>query len=131
MVGVGSAEQTGVAGLDQACRAAFGAGDHGQAAGGGLEDHLSISVSAAAEEEDVGAGVGARQVLAGEPAEEGRLLPQSLAQLPFLGPAAGEQQMQQRVGGVGAEEALGQQVNSLLAGEAAGVEDLDLARESV
>ena len=32
---------------------------------------------------------------------------------------------------VGAQEALGQQVDALLAGEAAGVEDLDLAREGV
>ena len=39
--------------------------------------------------------------------------------------------MQARVGLVGAEEALGEQVDALLAGEPAGVEDLDLARVGV
>ncbi|MGN6257493.1 MAG: hypothetical protein ACTHN3_07055 [Solirubrobacterales bacterium] len=39
--------------------------------------------------------------------------------------------MQTRVGGVRAQEALGEQVDALLTGEAAGVEDLDLTGEGI
>ena len=59
------------------------------------------------------------------------MLAEPRPQLLLLGAAAGEQQVQPRVGVVGAQEALGEQVDALLAGEAAGVEDLDLAREGV
>ena len=131
VVGVGAAEEAGVAVLDQRRRPTLGDGDDRQAAGRRLEDHLAVGVGAAAEEEGVGAGVSARQVLAGEPAEEGGAFAEPLAQLGFLGTAAGEQQVQARIGLVGAEEGLGQQVDSLFAGQAAGVEDLDLAWEGV
>ena len=47
------------------------------------------------------------------------MLAEALAQLALLRAAAGEQQVQARVGFVGAEEALGQQVDPLLAGQAA------------
>lgn len=57
------------------------------------------------------------------------MLSQPGAQLVLLGATAGEQQVQARVGLAGAQEALGKQVDSLLAGQAAGVEDLDLAGE--
>src|SRR5215218_1765762 len=106
LVGVGTAEQARVAVLDQGRRTAFGDGDDREAAGGGLEHHLAVSIGAAAEEESVGAGVDAGKFLAREPAEEGRPLPQPLAQLGFLGAAAGEQQVQARVAVVGADEAL-------------------------
>ena len=59
------------------------------------------------------------------------MLAEPRAQLRLLGAAAGQQQVQARVGAMGAQEALGQQVDALLAGEAAGVEDLDLARVGV
>ena len=84
-----------------------------------------------AEEEDVGAGVGAGQLLAPEPAEEGRVLAEPRPQLALLRAAAGQQQVQARVGAARAQEALGQQVDPLLAGQPAGVEDLDLARVGV
>ena len=98
VVGVGLAEHAGVAVLDQRGRAALGDGDDRQAAGAGLEHDLAVGVGGRAEEEDVGAGVGARQLLALEPAEEGRVLAEADAQLVLLGPAAGEQQVQARVG---------------------------------
>ena len=122
------AEHAGVAVLDQRGGAALGDGDDRQAARPGLDDHLAVGVGARAEEEEVGAGIGARQLLALEPAEEGRALAELRAQLLLLGAAAGEQQVQPRVDGVGAEEALGEQVDPLLAGQPAGVEDLELAR---
>ena len=128
VVGVGPAEHPGVAVLDQRGRAALGDRDDRQAAGAGLEHDLAVGVGGRAEEEDVGAGVGARQVLALEPAEEGRALAEPRPQLALLGPAAGEQQVQPRVGLVRPQEALGEQVDPLLAGQATGVENLDLAR---
>ena len=115
--------------LDQRGRAALGDGDDRQAAGARLEHDLAVGVGVRAEEEDVGAGVGAGQVLALEPAEEGRVLAEAGAQLALLGTAAGQQQVQPWIGLAGTQEALGEQVDALLAGEAAGVEDLELARE--
>jgi hypothetical protein len=79
---------------------------------------LAVGVGAAGEEEDAGAGVGARQVLSSEPAEEGRVLAEPCPQLPFLGPAAGKQQVQSWIGALGAEEALGEQIDPLLVGSA-------------
>src|SRR6478752_3870409 len=87
VAGVGTAEEAGVTVLDQRRRAAFGDGDDREAAGGGLEDHLAVGVGAAGEEEGVGAGVGARQLLVLEPAEEGGAIAEAGAQLPFLGAA--------------------------------------------
>ena len=131
VVGVGLAEHPGVAVLDQRGRAALGDGDDRQAAGAGLDHDLAVGVGARAEEEDVGAGVGAGQLLALEPAEEGGALAEPRAQLLLLGAAAGEQQVQARVDGVGAQEALGEQVDALLAGQPARVEDLELAGEGL
>jgi hypothetical protein len=131
VVCVRAAEQAGVTVLDQRRWTAFGDGDDRQATGGRLEDDLTVGVGAAAEQEGIGAGVGARQILAAEPAEEGGTLAEPLAQLAFLWTAAGEQEVQARVGGVGAEEGLGEQVDALLAGQPPRVEDLDLAGEGV
>ena len=97
VVGVGPAEHAGVAVLDQRGRAALGDRDDRQAARPGLDHDLAVGVGARAEEEDVGAGVGARQLLALEPAEEGGALAEPLAQLALLRAAAGEQQVQARV----------------------------------
>ena len=55
------------------------------------------------------------------------MLAEPRPQLRLLGAATGEQQVQPRVGRARPQEALGEQVDALLAGEAAGVEDLDLA----
>ncbi len=131
MVGVGTAEQPGVAVLDQRRRAALGDRDDRQPAGAGLEDHLAVGVGDAAEEEDVGARVGDREVLAAEPAEEGGGVAEPRAQLLFLGAAARQQQVQPGICGVGAEEGVGEQVDALLLREPARVEDLDLARVGV
>jgi hypothetical protein len=76
VVGVGLAEHAGMAVLDQRGGSTLGDRDHGHAAGAGLEHHLPVGIGGRAEEEDVGAGVGASQVLALEPAEEGRVLAQ-------------------------------------------------------
>ena len=51
------------------------------------------------------------------------------AQLALLGTAAGEQQVQARLDAARPQEALGEQVDALLAGQAARVEDPQLARE--
>ncbi len=127
VVGVGPAEHSGVAVLDQGRWAALGDSDDRQTAGAGLEHDLAVRVGGRAEEEEVGAGVGASEILALEPAEEGCGVAEALAQLPFLGAAAGEQEVQPRIGRPRSQEALGQQVDALLAGQATGVEDLDLA----
>src|SRR4029077_15049142 len=82
-------------------------------------------VGDAAEEEYVGAGVGDREVLAAEPAEEGGGVAEPGAQLRLLGTAAGQQQVQARVGLVGTEEGLGERDDPLLARLPSGVEDLD------
>ena len=129
VVGIRPTEEAGVTVLDQRRGPTFGDGHNRQTAGGRLEDDLAISVGTTAEEEGIGTGVGARQVIAGEPAEEGGPLAKPLPQLAFLGTAAGEQQVQTGVRGVGAEESLGQQVDPLFAGQTPRVEDLDLAGE--
>jgi hypothetical protein len=127
VIGVWPAEHPGVAVLDQRGRATLGDRDDRQAAGAGLEHDLAIGVGGRAEKEDVGAGIGARQILALEPAEERRPLAEPCPQLRFLRPTAGKQQVQPRIRPMRQQEALGEQVDPLLAGEAAGVEDLDLA----
>ena len=132
-LGVGRAEQSGLAVVDQRRGATDADGDDRQPARLGLDDHLAVGVGAAAEEEHVGARVGARQVLSAEPAEEGRVLAEPLAQLRLLGPASGEQQVQAWVMAPCPQEGLGEQVDALFlrqparvqhpqhAGEAAGV----------
>ena len=67
---LGRAQATGDPVLDQRARPALGHGHDRQAARLGLEQHLAEGVRAAREEEEVGARVGARQLLALEPAEE-------------------------------------------------------------
>jgi hypothetical protein len=127
VVRIRAAEQAGVAVLDQRRRPALGDGDDGQATGAGLEDRLTVGVGGTGEEEDIGAGVGAGQLLAAEPTEEGRVPAKAGTELTLLGAAPGQQQVEARIGIARPQEALGQQVDPLLAGHPAGVEDLDLA----
>ncbi len=97
VVGVGLAEHAGMAVLDQRGRPALGDGDDGDAASARLEHHLPVGIRGRAEKEDVGAGVGASELLSLEPTKEGRVLAEAAAQLVFLRPTAGEEQVQSRV----------------------------------
>jgi hypothetical protein len=127
LVGIGPAEHARVAILDQRGGAAFGHGVNGDAAGAGLEHDLAICIGGRAEEEDVGAGISPGEGLAFEPTEECGVLSQAETQLLFLRTTAGEQQVEPGIDRPRAQEALGEQVDSLLAGQATGVEPLDLA----
>ena len=127
-VGSGLREQAADAILDERQRPAGGNGDDGQAARLGLEDDLPEGVGGAGEQEDVGAGVGARELDPAEPAEEGGVLvADAHAQALLLGAAAGEDEVQARVAAARVEERVGEQVGALLDGEASGVEDVELA----
>ena len=55
------------------------------------------------------------------------MAPEPRAQRVLLGPAAGEHEVQPRVARAGGEEGVGQQVDALLLGQPAGVEDAHAA----
>jgi hypothetical protein len=106
-VRVGRAQPAGDAVLDDRARAALGHGDDREAAGLGLEEDLPEGVGAAGEEEEVGARVGVGQRVALQPAQEARVLAQTLAQSVLLGSAAGQAEVQARVALTGGEEGVG------------------------
>ena len=83
-----------------------------------------MSVSRA-EEEEVGVRVGARQLLALEPAEKRRGAAEPGAQRGLLGPAAGEHELEPRVARLRGEEGVGEQVDALLARQPARVQHPD------
>ena len=72
--------------LDQRHRPALGDRDDRQPARLSLEDHLSEGVGRAREEKHVGAGVGTRELVALEPAEEGRVRAEQLGERSRSGP---------------------------------------------
>jgi hypothetical protein len=128
-VGEWRAEAAGDAVLDDRARAALGHRDDRQSAGLGFEQDLPEGVGAAGEEEEVGARVGGGQRVTLEPTQEARVLAQALAQRVLLGAAAGQAQVQARVSLARGEEGVGQQIGALLAGQPAGVEHAQLARQ--
>ena len=93
-IGVRGAQEARGAVAHERRRAALVDRDHRQSAGLRLEDDLAEGVGAAREEEDVGAGVGAGEVVALQPAEEGRVLAEAVAQRRLLGAAAREHEVQ-------------------------------------
>ncbi len=81
----------------------------------------------AGEQEHVSVGVGARERVAVEPAEQLRGAAEARPQRVLLRAAAGELQPQARVALAGAQERVGEQVDPLLPREAAGVQHDQLA----
>src|SRR4029077_12639995 len=102
-------------------------GHRGQPARASLDQDLPEGVGPAAEEEEVGACVRLGEIVALEPAEEGRAVAEALAQHLFLRPASAEQQVEPRIGVVGADEGFGQQLYALLLGLPPYIQDLDRA----
>ena len=117
--------------LDQACGPAAVDCDHRQPACLRFEHHLTERLGGAREQEHVGAGVGAGQVLSGEPSEESGVLAEPGAEHPLLGTSPRQRQVQARVAAAGFEERVRQEVDSLLLAEASRVEDVDLSGQQV
>ena len=98
----------------------------GYAAGLRLDDDLAVGVGARGEGEDVGVGVGAGEVVPVQPAEEVGGVAEPLAQ---VAPARARRRRatsrEPVVAGVRDQERVGEQVDPLLAGLPAGVENAD------
>ena len=81
------------------------------------------------EQEHIGARVGAGKLIAGQPAQEGGVIAQALREPRLLGSPTREGEVQPRIAPARLDERVGEQVDSLLVGQAAGVKDVYLPRE--
>ncbi len=130
-IDVGGSEQPRLTMLDQACGPAAVDRDHRQPACLRFEHHLTERLGGAREQERVGAGVGAREGVSGQPSEERRVLAEPGAEQLLLRAAARERQVQARIAAASFEERVGEEVDSLLAAQSSGIQQVDLARQQM